>query len=229
MSSVDRKGLSHYLATHPHFGGVVVSKERRFIYLKSCKTAGTSILHGYLEKEVPDLIYRRRDPRFQAWFDEITDSDLSNYYMFTVVRNPWDRVVSLAHYFKMSVDEFIGNIEKHRRNPEIHIHTLPCHSYSHMNGRQFVDRICRFESLQADINLVLDAIGVRRERLPHKNRTHHSHYSSYYVPTTRQHVADIFHDDVTLLGYMCEDEVSAQGQNRIRKFIGRLASRILRR
>ena len=37
------QNLSDYLKKFPHQGGIIVCEEKKFIYMKACKTAGTSI------------------------------------------------------------------------------------------------------------------------------------------------------------------------------------------
>jgi hypothetical protein len=68
-----------------------------------------------------------------------------------------------------------------------------------------VDSICRFESLQPDINLVFDQINLPRTRLPYMNTSEHQHYSKYYKPDEIDLVEKLYEKDITYYGYMFED------------------------
>src|SRR5690348_4048323 len=97
-------GLADYLRTFEHPGGIIVSEERKFIYMKAPRTAGTSILRKVLEPAIPGMIHEKDAPEaFAAWKRRITDERLAEYFIFSFVRNPWDRFVSIACYFKLSV------------------------------------------------------------------------------------------------------------------------------
>ena len=89
-----REGLAEYLRSHEHPGGIIVCEQPKFVYMKPTKTAGTSILRAGLEKRVPGIFHHKDRPeKFAEWINRITDDELEDYYIFTVVRNPWDRLV----------------------------------------------------------------------------------------------------------------------------------------
>jgi hypothetical protein len=174
--------------------------------MKATKTAGTSILRGLLEKEIPGIIHQKDHPdRFSDWLDYVSDDLLQEYFIFSIIRNPWDRVVSIASYFDLSLGDFLSNFNHYNQEESIRIHSLPLNLYTHQNGIRFADMICRFESLQSDINLVLDRIGLERQKLPFLNRSDHQHYSTYYSSEDIKKVADIYRDDILLFGYMFEE------------------------
>ncbi len=203
---VSKSGLKGFLANHPHTRGIIVCPERRFIYMKATKTAGTSILRGLLEKEIPGIIHQKDHPdRFGDWLENISDDLLQEYFIFSIVRNPWDRVVSIASYFDVPLVDFLSNFKQYCQEDSIRIHSLPLNLYTHQNGLRFADMICRFESLQPDINLVLDKISLERQNIPFLNRSDHQHYSMYYSPEDIKKVAEIYRDDIRLFGYMFQE------------------------
>ena len=205
----DLKGLSDYLRTHQHTGGIIVSPIKKFIYMKPTKTAGSAILHGIFDSIVPDVIYKQsktRSKEFNEWLQNVTDNDLREYFIFTVTRNPFDRFVSNASYFNIPFNELVKNYEKlWVENDNLKHHCRPIHFYSHFNGNQFADLICRYETLQFDFNIVCDQIGIQRTKIPIVNKSKHRHYSSYYDTMDKISVIErIYAEDIKYYGYELE-------------------------
>ena len=223
-----RSGLADYLRCHQHPGGIIVCEQPKLVYMKPTKTAGTSILRAGLEKRVAGIFHHKDHPQqFQQWLDRITDEELQAYFIFSVVRNPWDRLVSVAAYFQIPFKKFANNINEYLKDEEIRLHCLPLFLYTHCNEEPFVDLICRFECLQPDMNLVFDRLGLQRERLAFVNRSKHDHYSSYYSDAERKVVASIYRKDIEYFGYMFESrDVRAESiGSRIMHRISRIKSR----
>ena len=81
---------------------VIYSEERKFIWFKTAKTAGTSMYRGIMKKEIPDLKSYKENPiEFSKWRDSLTDEKLEDYFKFVFVRNPYDRLVSAFNHIIM--------------------------------------------------------------------------------------------------------------------------------
>ncbi len=211
---VNREGLQSFLSTHPHTRGIIVCPERKFIYMKATKTAGTSILRGVLEKQIPGIFHKKDHPEiFQKWMDTVSDQELEKYFIFTIIRNPWDRAVSIARYFNLSLKDFLHNYESHISNPAIRIHSLPLYLYTHYQEQRFCDLICRFESLQADMNLVFDRIGLPRQQLPFLNSSDRGQYVEYYGQNEIAQVSKIYARDIQYFGYMFDHSSRASKES----------------
>jgi hypothetical protein len=94
---------------------LIISEEKKFIYIKMPKVAGTSIHRHTLQKEVPDIIQFEEDTiEFNKWLNSMDDNKLKEYFIFTFVRNPWDRVVSLFCYFIIKRREIsLNKLKRH--------------------------------------------------------------------------------------------------------------------
>jgi hypothetical protein len=206
MHKGNRLGLTKFLRNHPHPRGIIVCPERKFIYMKATKTAGTSVLRGVLEPSIEGIYHQKDHPQeYQNWLDGLNDEILDDYFIFAIVRNPWDRIVSIATYFDIPLDDFLYRYDYYCQDKRIRIHSLPLHIYTHKNEEQYVDMICRFEALQPDMNLVFDQIGLSRTQLPYHNPTDHHHYSTYYGPDEVELVEKLYQKDITYYGYMFND------------------------
>jgi hypothetical protein len=136
---------------------------------------------------------------------------------FTVVRNPWDKVVSDYHHRILTNKTGLG------------VRTIPFgewvrHAYQDQNPTYFypplmfapqidwicapdgsiaVDYVCRFENLENDFETVARRIN-RRVALPHLNRSNHGHYRDYYDNETAAIVKRWFLKDIEAFGYTFE-------------------------
>ena len=199
-----REGVSKYLKDHQHTRGIIVSESRNFIYMKPAKTAGTTILRKIFESKIPDIIHQKDNPKkFQKWMCTLSDDKLKNYFVFSVTRNPWDRVVSICSHFNIKVKNFVKNFDNIRQNNEdIKNHSIPVNRYTHVNGKRFADFICRFETLQSDMNVIMDKIGLQRVKLPVTNKSSRGEYQNYFSDSLAKETSRIYSKDIHHFGYM---------------------------
>jgi len=205
----EKKGLADYFRSYTHPDGIVVCEEKKFVYMRPAKTAGTSILRSTLEKKISGIITAKDHPeKFNQWLENITDNDLNDYFIFAVVRNPWDRAVSSAVYLDLELSDLLHNFEHHSKTEKKRIHTLPLSIYTHCNNKLFTDFICRYECLQADMNLVFDALGIDRQELPWVNKSKRKNYTDYYTQAEIVKVAELYQSDIKNFGYAFDPKPS---------------------
>jgi Sulfotransferase family len=132
----------------------------------------------------------------------------TRYFKFSVVRNPWDRVISMfATGWWMSsgrqsdpqaeFEHFINNLAPH-----------PHEKYSTLLYSEIIDErldvIIRFEDLQRGFDKVCEAIGRPSIVLPKEESRDRLHYSLYYTDATRRSVEELFRDDIEQYKYAFE-------------------------
>jgi hypothetical protein len=138
--------------------------------------------------------------------------DFNDYYRFAVVRNPWDRVVSM-YMFHQSPRKRITDPKRFRENaassfndyvealcsdgPKNQTDFLFCRN----DGALDMDYIAKVENLAADMTNILDALGLPHAEISRTNTTKHSHYTQYYDNYTRALIARAFSRDIELLKY----------------------------
>jgi len=198
-----------------------ISDSKRVVFVHLPKTGGAS-LEAVLDA-IPDArgpMYRRHDTLMQILW---TEPELTSYWIFGFVRNPWARMVS---WWSM-IDEArksaeAGNKANQRkfrdypvwkqvkdydfetfvmRGPEEVLRLrIPQIEVLTAGDRQ-ADFIGRTENYAEDVNKVREQLGLPLEELPHRHRGSHAHYREYFTPATRDRVADIFRKDLDEFGY----------------------------
>ncbi len=142
----------------------------------------------------------------------LTESQLQAYFTFTVVRNPWARVVSLFHYLGHSnttdFTDFVFNRFYRRLWRTMHWFVKPQVEFiSNSSGQILVDRVLRFENLQSEFDAVCRRLKLDPGTLPHHNQSvkrkgsDREPYQAYYKDDTQQWITELFSGDIAAFGY----------------------------
>lgn len=150
------------------------------------------------------------------------------FFTFSFVRNPWDRLVSRYFWSKnaqkallekecATFERFVQRIKDQKPlfGPEFSswnsghnlYHTresILATQYDQLydeSGKQLVDYVGKFERLQEDFDIICDKIGVSRRKLPHENKAKHTPYWACYSDESRSIVAELYKNDIEHFGY----------------------------
>ncbi len=197
-----------------------------FIHIPKC--AGVAIFFA-LEKLV-DLV--RLGPHSKAVdiFDLHKQYNNTEYFVFTFVRNPWDRLVSTFFYFMragrapidqrrrdtilkkyngrfkefvLDIENWINLKEDDSIYPDRYIpHFRPQYEYIYdKDGNCLVDFIGKVETLDKDFEKLCKILSLNNASLKRKNKTSHKKYFKYYDNETRDIVAHYYEKDIELFNY----------------------------
>ena len=165
---------------------------------------------GYSLRDWLNVLATRKRKRFvnhiPAWRVRrlVGEEVWGRYYKFCFERNPWDRVISWYHWLyrdkpRPPLSDFVASPELERlREGGSGVYTI--------DGKVAVDRVCRFERLEAD----LLALGADALRLPGPPvlpvtkatfRTDRRHYHDLLGPSERDRIAAVFADEIAWFGY----------------------------
>ena len=232
---------------------MIISHKHQFVFLKTTKTAGTSVelalsrfcgpndiitplsseeeqirreIGGkppqnyrptsfvqYTGRDLWKLLSRGKSPR--RYREHMPASRIrrrvghetwNQYFKFCITRNPWDRVIS-QYYWRQrnlrqeempSIMEFLDS--KHTQSllrKGFELYTL--------KGQVAVDRVCRYESLGKDLEEVRKHLGLPEPlELPKAKsgtRKDKRHYSDVLSEAEKDRIADLFRDEIELMGY----------------------------
>lgn len=209
---------------------MIISHKKKFIFVHLFKTAGTSVTAELLPYARPieriaankyfSYCYqfsgdvgkaKINGVRKHASASEIRNfvgaNVFKNYFVFAIVRNPFDLQLSLYKYIRkskvhrhhkfantMSFHDFcIWNMQNGARTQS---------SFIFEEGLCLVDHIGRFESLNQDFPNICDKIGLPQKILQHLNKSERaSTWRQYYTDDLLVLVADYFREDFNLLDY----------------------------
>lgn len=176
------KGLADHLRTFPDKRGLVIVPSAKLLHMKVPRTAGTSrksFLRMYYGSD--NVITYRKKKKFKKWRQNITDEELRGWYIFTFVRNPFDRCISIASYFRISVDGFLKKYDKQMKQVAVKEHSFPAHMYAYLGNKQFADYIGKYESLEKDFSEFCNLLGIKKQqKLSRLTPSKHKNYRSYY-------------------------------------------------
>ena len=140
-------------------------------------------------------------------------------YKFTVVRNPYSRLVSAYYYLKNggsknSLDlsyqkilenyktfpDFVENFDKHIN--EI-VHLRPQHEFVTKKGSNkiLVDKVLHTESLDEEYKQLCKKFELNCDAIPLTNTSKHKDYKSYYTPELYEKVFKVYQKDFEVFDY----------------------------
>ncbi|MEJ8569496.1 hypothetical protein [Elongatibacter sediminis] len=199
---------------------MIISHTYRFIFVKTIKTAGTSI-EAYLSPHCGDQdVFTPLNPpvsghqprnfgrfynHFSAWgIRQAVPADIWNtYFKWCVERNPWDKTVSdycmLRHRSggRVSFEDYLAR-GRFPRSWEL---------YTDMDNQTIlVDQVLRYENLDTELGAVFDRLGVPWEgrlgvRAKSGYRTDPRPYQEWFDESQRDRVARAFADELREFAY----------------------------
>lgn len=135
------------------------------------------------------------------------------WFVFAVVRNPFDRVVSFYHHVqvnrnKRKKDSFLFTFndwicDESFENKEVK-QLITFKEMFHHDGELGINNYIRLENIESDAKIVFNKLGIMNYNLPHEkhatNRTEYN-YRKYYNEETQEKVAELFEWDINYFGY----------------------------
>ena len=158
----------------------MIIEKLKCVFIHIPKTGGTSV-----EESLKFLIPPSGRHMFAKVAKGILKEEWNTYYKWTIVRNTFDRLVSLYFFCKKLESENAHNENFNYWLEKIlnkgHCRDLPISQLEWLetDGKIEIDFVGKFESLDCDFKKVVNLFKVEAKLL-HLNATCHSHYSNYY-------------------------------------------------
>lgn len=187
--------------------------EKKCIFIHIPKCAGVSVnnsLFGCLAGGHTTL---------DEYIEIFEPNCLQSYFKFTIVRNPWDRLVS-AYFFLQkggfgsrdriwfeeelssfrSFDGFVTSWVNEKNIWKWHHFRPQYHYFQNKHDKVKVDFVGYLENLNHDFDVIAQRLGVH-SALESANLGKHDSYMDYYTEDTKRIVEAVYHKDIELLGY----------------------------
>jgi len=184
------------------------------VYIHIPKTAGTSI-ETCLKNENDINQVVGGHSTFQALM-HYKETIMCNLFTFTIVRNPYDRLLSAYKYMlKMETNEILGNeeIKKCENFKDFvmnyldettilsNMHLKPQYEFIVYQGKISVDYIGKYEHLVKDWKVICKKL--RKDIiLPWLNKSNTEHYSGFYDDEMKNKVKKLYYMDFTMFNYV---------------------------
>lgn len=184
------------------------------IYIATQRVASTSIQESLLRNIDEDSIGHQDLVNYEQAEDKYGKPALNKNFVFSFVRNPWDRMVSIFFHQAetnpkllystgaRTFEDFVNEVTQNRLGT---LHDL-CHTQVSMLKNKFsdirLDYTGRFEELNRDYKTVCEAISIEPTRLRKLNQSNHFNYKHYYNDDLKSKVARFFEEDIDTFKYV---------------------------
>jgi hypothetical protein len=207
---------------------MIISPKRRFAFMHIPKTGGTSFALAYEDRAAADDILigdtpkaRRRKGRLDAlqvpgrlWkhstLRDVGPLIADDYFVCTLVRNPWDRMVSYYHWLRAQAFEHPAvqtakamPFDAFLRDPMIQRSQRENPYGSYVTGADGVDRCAAYVRLEhpEDFAPVWEHLGFQLS-IPHVNQSDRSlNWRDYYDAEGFEIIREISSNDIAGFGY----------------------------
>lgn len=180
-----------------------------FVFIHINKNAGSSI------EQALGLHFEDRHKTAQEKIKEMGQARWQKKFTFTIVRNPWDRVVS-HYFFRKKTNQTNLRTNPVEFNDWVKLVYLDKNPFYYdkpkmfmpqfdwiadESGKILVDYIGRFENLESDFKKICHQLD-RNCHLPHEKKSSgRRNYREYYSGDSSDIVSSIFKKDVEHFGY----------------------------
>jgi hypothetical protein len=200
---------------------VIISHRHQFIFIKTLKTAGTSIEVFLSQHCGPDDIVTpilphvepHRPRNHDGYFNHIPATAIRDrvgpdvwrtYFKFCVERNPWDKTLSYYHMTNvregggLTLDGYLTRADFPLNHPK---YTEP-----EQSEHVLVDRVLRYERLADDLGDVFRQVGIPFDgslgvRAKSEYRTDRRPYLEVYTRKQAEQVRRVFATEIALHKY----------------------------
>ena len=199
-----------------------ICHDYKFVFVHIPKACGSSIekkfnLYGINNKGKNNILCKNimfgRNYQHLTYEQILNTSprDVSNYFSFSFVRNPWSKMVSEFFWRKpfdkeiygFTFNQFVDRVcDFDLNHPDMCPHFIEQSRFIlNKKNQSVVDFIGKTENLALDFKIICKKIGFDNFNLKKINKTNHKHYSFYYNKQSIKKVKQKYHRDIECFDY----------------------------
>jgi hypothetical protein len=187
--------------------------EYKCIYVHIPKCAGLSICKVIFGNKGPGHI------NIKAYQKIFSKKEFDTYFKFSIVRNPYDRLLSAYEFLKnggiskrdinwarenilkyKNFDEFVKKWVT-RNNIYSYDHFIPQHEFICIDGSIMVDFLGGLERIEEDFNTITDKLNINVALTHTNNGNRCGGFLDYYCRDAMEIVYNVYKSDFDILGY----------------------------
>jgi hypothetical protein len=194
---------------------------RDVIFMQMPKSASSSMGSILKKYDIQIIDHNIRNPDYVSLSKYMESHPEKEFFAFTFVRNPWDRVVSAFHYLKEGgnnpedrsdyetyLEQYDEDFERFVKQAFLtkdifeQLHFRPQYRWvTDEDNNLLVDFVGKYETLEDDFRCVCQIIGVEEESLPVMNKSNHKQYRQYYNSKTKHIIEEAYAIDIQLFNF----------------------------
>lgn len=149
--------------------------------------------------------------------------DWNEYKKFTIVRNPYDRVVSLWHHYQWMYDE--GYVTTQYESFHAYVRSISTNKrlttslnrfIGDEDGHELVEDVLQYEHMNEELPKYLLSLNIHIDTIPHLNRSlNRVDYTDYYDEDTIEIVTKLYKDEIEKYSYVFKEGKSVEKNRKI--------------
>lgn len=160
-------------------------------------------------------------------YEKLAPDKIQNYFKWTIVRNSWERIVSLYFYLQQEVnffgkshrypnfENFVSDIYFSSRfsKSSSDLGKWPFESKPQMdylktfNTNLKLDYICFLPRIDSDFEILKERCGFPKNwKYPHYGKSNHHDYRTYYNDFTAELVGLLYAEEIEYFGFKFDDK-----------------------
>ena len=190
----------------------MISYDKKFIFVHINKTAGTSMEKALVDYGVKKL-QEKGDLKFELNYNQsqhfncdeykkYLGSEYDDYFKFTVVRNPFDRVVS--YYYGGAIQKglnFKDWVVDRYLNENYKDYIRMYSDYTHWFDKDEINCVLKFENLDQDFIKLKETLDLNCELGKANVNKSRTHYRDYYDNKTKDIIENHFEKELNTFQY----------------------------
>ena len=190
----------------------MISYDKKFIFVHINKTAGTSMEKALADYGVKKL-EEKGDLKFELNYNQsqhfncdeykkYLGSEYDDYFKFTVVRNPFDRVVS--YYYGGAIQKglnFKDWVVDRYLNENYKDYIRMYSDYTHWFDKDELNYVLKFENLDQDFIKLKETLDLNCELGKANVNKSRTHYRDYYDDKTKDIIENHFEKELNTFQY----------------------------